>query len=134
MLHSFIYLVYSFIFTKEEVSYSFDLFYYLFRASILSSSYFYKGSTQLFFWTSFIILLGSASYRNLFFNLFIYIYEGGNSTLLLDLCYYSFISTNSYFLLPQSNKAFKKMDAEKKQAELDRVKTKYGINTEELKK
>ncbi|MPC23460.1 Splicing factor 3B subunit 6-like protein [Portunus trituberculatus] len=34
----------------------------------------------------------------------------------------------------QSNKAFKKMDAEKKQAELDRVKTKYGINTEELKK
>ncbi|KAG7172922.1 splicing factor 3B subunit 6-like [Homarus americanus] len=34
----------------------------------------------------------------------------------------------------QSNKAFKKMDAEKKQAELDRVKTKYGINTEDLKK
>ncbi|KAK3864708.1 hypothetical protein Pmani_014539 [Petrolisthes manimaculis] len=34
----------------------------------------------------------------------------------------------------QSNKAFKKMDAEKKQAELDRVKTKYGINTEEIKK
>ncbi|XP_045604458.1 splicing factor 3B subunit 6-like [Procambarus clarkii] len=34
----------------------------------------------------------------------------------------------------QSNKAFKKMDAEKKQAELDRVKTKYGINTDDLKK
>ncbi|XP_071529660.1 splicing factor 3B subunit 6 [Panulirus ornatus] len=34
----------------------------------------------------------------------------------------------------QSNKAFKKMDAEKKQAELDRVKTKYGINPEEGKK
>ncbi|XP_037800441.1 splicing factor 3B subunit 6-like [Penaeus monodon] len=33
----------------------------------------------------------------------------------------------------QSNKAFKKMDAEKKQAELDRVKTKYNINTEEKK-
>lgn len=26
------------------------------------------------------------------------------------------------------------MDAEKKQAELDRVKTKYGINPEEIKK
>ncbi|KAK7070893.1 splicing factor 3B subunit 6 [Palaemon carinicauda] len=33
----------------------------------------------------------------------------------------------------QSNKAFKKIDAEKKQAELDRVKTKYGINTDEKK-
>ncbi|XP_027231959.1 splicing factor 3B subunit 6 isoform X1 [Penaeus vannamei] len=33
----------------------------------------------------------------------------------------------------QSNKAFKKMDAEKKQAELDRVKTKYNINTDEKK-
>ncbi|XP_042873588.1 splicing factor 3B subunit 6-like [Penaeus japonicus] len=33
----------------------------------------------------------------------------------------------------QSNKAFKKMDAEKKQAELDRVKTKYNINPEEKK-
>lgn len=38
------------------------------------------------------------------------------------------------FLHSQSNKAFKKMDAEKKQAELDRVKTKYGINPEEVKK
>lgn len=39
----------------------------------------------------------------------------------------------TYLLILQSNKAFKKMDAEKKQAELDRVKTKYNINTDEKK-
>ena len=33
----------------------------------------------------------------------------------------------------QANKAFKKIDTDKKQGELDKVKTKYGINTEEVK-
>ncbi|XP_065225484.1 splicing factor 3B subunit 6 [Planococcus citri] len=33
----------------------------------------------------------------------------------------------------QSNKAFKKVDVEKKKEDLEKVKTKYGLNTEERK-
>merc|ERR1719309_531364 len=32
----------------------------------------------------------------------------------------------------QANKAFKKVDAEKKQEEIDKLKSKYGINTEDI--
>lgn len=34
----------------------------------------------------------------------------------------------------QSSKAFKKTDLEKKQEEIDKMKTKYGISTDELKR
>lgn len=34
----------------------------------------------------------------------------------------------------QASKAFKKTDLEKKQEEIDKMKSKYGINTEDLKR
>jgi pre-mRNA branch site protein p14 len=37
------------------------------------------------------------------------------------------------FIFLQSNKAFKRIDIDKKKDEIDKMKTKYGINTEEKK-
>jgi pre-mRNA branch site protein p14 len=37
------------------------------------------------------------------------------------------------FIFLQSNKAFKRIDVDKKKDEIDKMKTKYGINTEEKK-
>lgn len=37
------------------------------------------------------------------------------------------------FIFLQSNKAFKRIDIDKKKEEIDKMKTKYGINSEEKK-
>lgn len=42
-----------------------------------------------------------------------------------------FVCNDVYFL--QSNKAFKRIDIDKKKEEIDKMKTKYGINAEEKK-
>jgi len=42
-----------------------------------------------------------------------------------------FIFNDIYFV--QSNKAFKRVDIDKKKEEIDKMKTKYGINSEEKK-
>lgn len=43
----------------------------------------------------------------------------------------NFVFNDVYFL--QSNKAFKRIDIDKKKEEIDKMKTKYGINAEEKK-
>jgi hypothetical protein len=68
---------------------------------------------------------GSISYK--YFSSPPFILGYNISFVCLRQCMFNYL----YFL--QSNKAFKRIDIDKKKEEIDKLKTKYGINSEEKK-